>query len=292
SFDNPVQKFTGLGGGEQRFAGKGQPKYLWLNLEHIANDVMSPMIAGKFFSPRFLGFFIMLIVFFLYGSLFLGFDMLWKTKDKQLLKRWFLLVWLLTPYVFYSLTAAGVEDRYLFGMFPVLFMALGEGIVKIGSFIKNQSKILSYAIVVAILLVLMYGHTVAGYNAALNAKSGFAEVAFAGQWIKMNSNPDDAVITASKYQNMYYSERNTYPFIAKAEDRENASSFTTRLEEIHPKFVIISVYEPAFTPPWTYNFPQEHPELLQPVQAYYDQNKNPRLVVYGYLKHPAFMQQQ
>ncbi|HLC55050.1 MAG TPA: glycosyltransferase family 39 protein [Candidatus Nanoarchaeia archaeon] len=288
-FENPVQKFTGIGGTEQRFAGRGQLKYLWENLDHIANDVFSPAIAGKFFSARFLGFLAILGVFFLSSSLFFGFDVMWKTKSKELLKRWFLLVWLLTPYVFYSLTGAGVEDRYLFGMFPVLFMAFGEALVRLKNAIK-QNKAIAYAIIVLILLAIGYFQVDVGISSAKSARYGFAEIAYAGAWIKANSDSDDAVITSSKYQNMYYSERNTYPFVEKAEDRENASSFIPYLEKINPKFVVVSVYEPAFTPPWAYAFPQEHPELFQPMQAYYDSSNNPRLVIYGYMKHPAFQQ--
>ncbi len=288
-FENPVQKFTGIGGTEQRFAGRGQLKYLWDNLDHIANDVFSPAIAGKFFNARFLGLLVFLGVFILFGNLFFGFDVVWKTMNKDLLKRWFLLVWLLTPYVFYSLTGAGVEDRYLFGMFPVLFMALGEILVKFKNAIKSN-KFIAYAIPILIILVLGYFQVTAGITNSLAARNGFAEVAYAGAWMKANSAANDSIITASKYQNMYYSERNTYPFVEKAEDRENSSSFIPYLEKINPRFVVISVYEPAFTPQWAYNFPQEHPELLQPVQVFYDSTNNPRLVVYGYMKNHVFQQ--
>ena len=65
-------------------------------------------------------------------------------------------------------------------------------------------------------------------------------------------------------------------------DKENETLFLERLEEINPKYVVISVYEPAFTPQWAYSFPQKYSQLLKPVQAYLDQNQNPILVIYEY----------
>ncbi|MDO8555703.1 MAG: glycosyltransferase family 39 protein [Nanoarchaeota archaeon] len=281
TYDNPIQKFTGLGGSEQRFAGRWQFHYLWDNLGPVANDILTPSISNVFFSAKFLGLLILLVCFWRCLHVFLGFDVLWKTRDKELLKRWFLLTWLLIPFVFYSLAGAGVEDRYLLGMFPVIFMFFGDAVV---SLLRHAGKLKTVFWCLAIAIILFVGsqHIATGYTAAVNAKNGFAEVAYAGEWMKQNSNVGDAVITASKYQNLYYSERETYGFMNTSADKENASSFLYRLRDINPKFVVLSVYESAFTPQWAYQYPQQYQQMFIAVQGYLDAQQNPRLVVYYY----------
>lgn len=110
TFDNPIQKFTGLGGGEQRFSGRFQFKYLWLNLAQVGNSIFSPQLAAKFISPTIAGFVVIVLAIALAFDAFIGLDLLWK-GNQDLLKKAFLVVWMLTPYVFYSLAGAGVEDR-------------------------------------------------------------------------------------------------------------------------------------------------------------------------------------
>ncbi|HLD12043.1 MAG TPA: glycosyltransferase family 39 protein [Candidatus Nanoarchaeia archaeon] len=286
SFDNPIQKFTGIGGGEQRFAGRGQVQYLWLNLAHVADDVLSPVISGLTSYKSFLGFLLLLVVFVLCSRLFFGFDVLWKSRDKQLLKYWFLLTWMLTPYIFYSLVGQGVEDRYLFGMFPVLFLFLGDGLVRCVHLVKSH-KAWAIAGVILLLGVVGYFHMTIGINASLNARMGFAEVALGGVWMKEHSTPNDSIMTASKYQNMYYSERNTYAFVANGGDKNNDSQFYDHLAKVSPKFVVLSKYEPAFTPQWAYTLIPSRTDMFTPVQAYYDGNNQVALVVYEYKKSSA-----
>ncbi|MDO8628478.1 MAG: glycosyltransferase family 39 protein [Nanoarchaeota archaeon] len=281
SFDNPIQKFTGLGGGEQRFAGRGQVQYLWLNLAHVADDVFSPVITNATSYKNFLGFVIILIVLLLSSRLFLGFDTLLKSRDKQLLKYWFLLVWLLTPYVIYSLIGQGVEDRYLFGMFAALFIFIGDGLVRLVHVLKFK-KWVSIAGVILLLGVLGYFHMSTGVNAALGARFGFSEIALAGDWMKQHSGSEDRVVTASKYQNMYYSERETYGFVQSGGNRDNESEFLVYMESLQPKYIVLSKYEPSFTPQWVYTLLPSRPDLFAPVQVYYDGTKQVALVIYEY----------
>ena len=60
-----------------------------------------------------------------------------------------------------------------------------------------------------------------------------------------------------------------------------------KLKEINPKYVVVSVYEPGFTPQWAYTVGQRYPNLLGPVKAYCqepgcEKGGAPLLIIYEY----------
>jgi 4-amino-4-deoxy-L-arabinose transferase-like glycosyltransferase len=290
--DKPIEKFTGIGGEGKRFRKEGfkisDIGDLWKNLNYVSNSILTPKIAS--ISPNLLGLTIFLLIFYLCLDLFLGLDILIKKRYKEkkekndfnLDKKLFLLLWILTPYIFYSVFNPGIEDRYLFAMFPPILILFSTGILKIKSFLSIYKKEIATLAVIAILAVFIYIHISTADIIIKNKANSYAEVAHAGKWIKENTLPSDKIISASKFQNMYYSERETYPFQGKEPEKE--AEFKSYLEEINPKYIVVSVFEPGFTPEWIYNYPQKHPELLTPVQAYFadPQQTQPLLIIYKY----------
>ena len=104
-------------------------------------------------------------------------------------------------------------------------------------------------------------------------------------------------MTASIVQNQYYSERQSYSFygnntgiescwdltgalnLSKFCQEETEKRFEARLEEINPSYIIVSVFEPVFTPQWAYTYGERH--NLTVVQAY-SQGNQPMLVIYKF----------
>ncbi len=296
NFDNPIQKFTGLGGGEQRFrAAQGGFKIsdladLWNNLVFITTSFFGPTITSYLnailLTPKFIGLILVLIVLWLCSDAILGIDVLFKERKKELIKKAYLAVWFLTPYLFYSIINPGVEDRYLFAMFPVMFLLFSDAILRLSIKINKYLKYSGVVLLIVLFVGFAYFNIADGNKIHKEKRLSFAEIAWAGAWIKENSQPNEMVISASKYQNMYYSERDTFPFCEDAECKNNETLFIEkRLKEINPKFVVVSVYEPGFTPKWAFTIAERYPDLLIPVQAFgpNGQNKpNPYLIVYEY----------
>ncbi|MEK6904642.1 MAG: glycosyltransferase family 39 protein [Nanoarchaeota archaeon] len=232
TYDNPVEKFTGIGGGEQRFAGRWQFSYLWKNLPAVSTTILSPGLTQS--SAMFYGVLFILITLYLLWDVFLGFDILWKEGSKDLLKKLYLLVWIGMPYVFYSLAGAGVEHRYLISMFPAMFILFGDGLVRLGNLLSKKWKYLGLILILVVILPIGYSNYKYGVSLTVAKSSSYAEVALAGQWIRERSTPEDNVISASVFQNMYYSERNTHPFVGRGMDKDNERLCLERLEEINP----------------------------------------------------------
>ncbi len=272
SFENPLQRYTGVGTG--RFEGGGLKGFientglLWNSFQWV--------------------FFILLVIGIIVYALdvVLGLDILWK-GDNESIKRVFILVWLLMPWIFFGLTFnRGLEDRYFLVSFPAAFLIVGflldKGRELFEKFINfKYSKWVAYII---ILIILAYGANgqIKIADGIIKARANtFDLTKYAGEWIKEKSSPTERVISASKYQNMYYSERDTFPFCENNECKNNETLFIEKMKVIKPKYVVVSVYEPGFTPQWAYTIAQRYPQLLEPVQAF-PSPENAQLIIYNY----------
>jgi len=280
SFENPIKTYSGVGTG--RFEGGGLKGFIE-NTAIILNS-----FQGLFFT-------LLLIGLVAYGiDIVLGYDFIWK-GDKEILKKIFVLLWVLMPWLFFGLTFnRGLEDRYFIPSFPIAFLIIGFLLIKAKELFEKYvnfkySKFVAYAI---ILLILTYGANTQLKTAddLIKARANtFDLTKYAGEWIKERSDSKDSVVSASKYQNMYYSERDTFPFCEDNKCRENETIFIDKLKVINPKYVVVSVYEPGFTPQWAYTIGQRYSNLLGPVKAYCqepgcEKGGAPLLIVYEYTK--------
>ncbi len=107
----------------------------------------------------------------------------------------------------------------------------------------------------------------------------YAEVQQAGLWLKENTPKDAKIVTASIVQNQYYSERDSYDFYSPNEPNE--TMFNELLPIINPDYMIIHVFEPAFTPEWAYTYPQRN--NMTPVASFGPEGQ-PRAVIYKFNK--------
>ena len=183
------------------------------------------------------------------------------------------------------LRSGGVSSRWFFAILPGMFAFTAKGLIKFGDLVQSIFKIKHLSLILLILLLSLGVYTQYNHadNLIKNKLDSYSQVRDSGLWIKENSNPQDAIVSASLTQHRYYAERNVIDFYVNGSN-ENESAFDAKVAEYKPRYVIISIFEPVFTPKWAYTWPERHNDTVKPVQAYYDpQNKQqPLLSVYQF----------
>jgi len=224
-------------------------------------------------------FLLTLIGLTIFINLFLSLDLIFKNKEESSNNLLLLFLWVFGMYIILSMLT-GVEERYLMSIFPMIFILTAQGTLISYNFLKNQlknTKHISKILIFIFILIFVWG-TVSQLSLAdslIKSKAeSYYQVKEAGLWLKGNTPEESSIISASRFQNIYYSERSTYGFT------QNESDFKDYIKEKNVKYVIISVFESGFTPQWTFEYPQKHPELLKPAQVYTDPNNNPLLIIY------------
>lgn len=219
------------------------------------------------------------LLFFIYGlvvmilNLILGFDII--RKEPELKKYLLILLWLIIPFVFFSFIELA-EDRYMFYIYPGIFLVIAFALTKTADYFKKYHKILPYAVIG---LVLFSGaYTQMKYaDSLINLKSNsYVQLKEAGLWLKANSNKDDKIISVATPQLTYYAERHIIPF---AEEK----NFEDQIKKLKPKYLVLTGLERSQD--WTYSWPQNNPELVKPVHAYFfdAERKQPAVVIYEFV---------
>ncbi len=258
---------------------KGIPEYLKdiPNVLGTATTIgmKSSLFSYYLMSPIFLLLLIGLVLFF--GDLFLGLDLIFKKEHRHLRIKLFILLWIITPYIFFGYTRMYVEQRDIIPVAPFLFAIAGIGAIKVKDVLSKYNKYLAVISIVIIIALGIYIQAVYGYNMVLYKINSFKPVKDAGLWLKENSAPTDIVWTMSTVQNLYYSERETPSYSGMSQE-----DFEGNISKQKPAFYIASTFEPANTPQWAYLWGQNHPEIAKPVWGWADDPNKPRqfLVIY------------
>lgn len=225
--------------------------------------------------------FILLIigVFYFFADLFIGFDKLFKTKNLQ--DKFFVLVWILSLFLImgYIGQVSYVEERYISGGLPFLFLIALYPLLQIENLFAKKfnmsKKATVFILIVTVILALIPSINLS--NQLTDSKlTSYSEIEQAGLWIKANSNPGDLVMTQSRPQIVYYAERNVQGDVGDM--FANETYFLSVVQELKPKYLVLSAYEQS--PAWVYAYPQNHTSLLTPVQAY-PQNQ-PMVIIYEF----------
>ncbi len=231
-------------------------------------------------------FFILFLVgvFYFFSDLFLGLDKLFKNEEVQ--KKFFVLTWILSLFLImgYIGSVSYVEQRYMTAALPFLFLiAVYLPVSKINKIFKKKGELL-LGIFILFLLIFPLGTIQSNYSLTSSLTESkidsYSEIKAAGIWIKENSNLSDTVITPSRPQMVYYSERS-----AQSNDIhifENVSFFEKEVERINARYLVLSLYEPA--PEWIYSYPEQNKDKLTPVKVY-SQNKQPTTIIYEFNKN-------
>lgn len=299
---NPIIKFFGFDVG--RFgAASGWPHF---DLALTYGIYFIKSLGSAFWIPAIIGSYIFL-------ELFLGFDFILKGKEeaKKLLPHLFLLIWIIIPFSYHTIYAgAAFDERYLFYIYPPIFMLIGHGLMLIYKFInkvgktKLSAKYVKYISTILVIIILAVGGQAQlkkGDDLIKNKEGSYYQVKLAGLWLKENSEPTDIIISGSRYQNIYYSERDTYnyalerfvsrEYVLEQSRIQNISrethgylteeAFDEQIKKLKPRFMTVSIFESH--PPWVYTYAQRHPNV-KPVQAYFldVEKKQLALVIYEF----------
>ena len=269
-YDNPIEKITGLGSGEGRFQGAGDLLMVFKNWHIFDRGLL--WVVWLFTLIGFTRFFYMMILF---DKIF---------KDEKVRKRLFLLLWIFTPYVFHALSGGIiVEPRYLFSSYAGLFIVFGLGVTYVYGNIKKFNKYIAVVFLILVLIIGGYSH-LAQANQAINIKSReYTEIRDSGMWLNENTEYGDKIVSQSLYQHMYYSERYTFDFHGD-NGALTEEEFKLKVKELKPKYIVISVFEPGFTPDWAYSYGERNPDRMLPVIVY-GSVESPILLIYEVISY-------
>ena len=177
-----------------------------------------------------------------------------------------LLLLIIVPIIYFGFFVNHFEDRYIFMAFPAIFLITAIALSTIYNRLAQYSRI---AIILILIALLLYGgwasiqRTDQLIKSKINTYEGLRD---AGLWIKNNSSPDEAVISAGMPEITYSSERSTYSYPA------NESDFLEFAKEKHVRYLVLSIWESS--PQWTYEWPPNNQDKIKVEQAFFvDQDK-------------------
>ncbi len=182
------------------------------------------------------------------------------------------------------------EFRWLFPLLPGMLALTSKGVITAsqyaGMFLK--SRILTVVLIVLIVVLGAYTQLIVSDSVIKGKLTSYQQVKDSGLWLKQNSYAEDILISASAPQHTYYSERKVYGFKLNGlapDAKENKTSFEIGINKIKPRYLVVSAFEPSFTPQWAYTWANDTNAV--PVQAYFadEQKKQAVLIIYE-LKYP------
>ena len=222
--------------------------------------------------------------FFLIGlvismQFFLYLDLILFKKQKKGMNYLFLFIISVLFPLYLVFGIRGADARYYLVFSPQLFICVSLGINFLGEKIKHFLPNKKYLNVILIFFCIFLMYNQLGYanNFIMSRFGSYGEVQEAGLWLKENSPKDAKIITASIVQNQYYSERDSYDFYT--DTGQNETEFNEFVKELKPDYMIVHVFEPAFTPEWAYTYPQRY--NLIPVAGFGPQDQ-PRAIIYKF----------
>ena len=261
---------------------ESKPLAYFLNLPYILDGNQKGYSNLLVFSPMYILF--VIGAFMLFIEMILGIDQIFKNDRIQ--KIFFIFLWIIfTFFILGYKLAPQLEQRHIDQTLPFLFLIATYplmNLIKISRDKFNIGEKNAFLIVIFLLFLLIIPNILFGNNLIDAKKTSYLEVKQAGLWIKDHSNPEDIVISDSLPQITYYSERSTYPFnLAYRRDitRQNESALLDFISSNKPKFMTLTAFERQDD--WAIAFPQNHPEMVVPVQVY-KQNEQPVFVIYQF----------
>tara|TARA_Y100000034_G_scaffold57823_1_gene70564 strand:- start:199 stop:2055 length:1857 start_codon:yes stop_codon:yes gene_type:complete len=296
-FGNPILDlatyYLGVGGSQSGEVGVQLAKFSDLfvyfnNIPYILDANQAGYSTLFILTPLYTLFLIGFVLFF--SDLFLNLNKLFKSQKLQ--KKFFILFWTFSAFLFLGYIAPHLEQRYIMPIIPFLFLITVYPLYLSAIYIKDKYKdkfnnkfnpIIIFIIISSILIILMIPNYNFGNSLIDSKTASYKEIKQAGEWIKANSNPEDIIIGGSLPQLTYYSERTVYPFhLAYRRDIEQKqeADLDKFILENRPLYFSISGYEAEKD--WAFAYPQKHSDLLTPVQAFGPDPNQPILVIYRF----------
>ncbi|MEK6856932.1 MAG: glycosyltransferase family 39 protein [Nanoarchaeota archaeon] len=225
-------------------------------------------------SPYFGHFLLLLLIIGVLTALFniiVGYNLL--RNDKGLKKDVLILLWIIIPFIFFAFFAGQIaEDRYLTYIYPATFLIISLVLVRIYNLVKKFNTIFALCIILLILILSSFAQISYADKIIKIKSTSYIQFKQAGNWIKENSDRNDRVISTGEPQLNYYAERG---IIYWPEDYE-IDEFLDKNKDV--KYLVLSVLEQS--PQWSYQWPNQNPDKVAPVQVYTDSQQRPILIIY------------
>ncbi len=189
-------------------------------------------------------------------------DRIIKEKQNRLDASIFCALILAATAAFYLFYIQGViEDRWVFLFVPFIFYFAARAVEAITSKLAGIQKHLPAICTILLFAILFYVQISHAVTLAELKAPSYGPVREASLWIKQNSQPTDRVLSISYTQTVAYSERQVYSYSSW-----NATYLNSFIEEHHPKYLMVSVFEPH--PQWVSQWLTDNQARLNPVMAY------------------------
>lgn len=200
-------------------------------------------------------------------ELVIGFDLLFKNKEKQLRSNLLLLLAFIVPFLYIVSIGYGVyiEERYLFLMYPLMFIIGGKGLYMLFERTKKYNKPIAIAVLVIFLTMGLYQNITHADDIIKNKKTSFIQVKQAGEWMNQNSDPNDLVYAFHTHAELQYAADRRVKGIPGNTPQE----LLEKIREEKPKFVVVNIFaniDPASE--WKISFPYMNPQIFKLERSY------------------------
>lgn len=208
------------------------------------------------------------------ASFVLKYDRIFKDTDTK--KYLYLLMWIIVPMIYFGFVFNHFEDRYIYLLFPPIFVIMGIALDKIYLSLTKYSKFISVLFVFAF-LIFGYWQMISHSDQIIKSKVySYQGLKDAGLWIKEHSSKEDTILNTGLPENTYYSERAT----KSPNEFASKEDFDKYIQENKPKYLVLSIWE--HNPDWMQSWIQNSSEKINPVKAFYldEQQQQVSAVIY------------
>lgn len=176
------------------------------------------------------------LLLFLFGVLAAA---LRKFKDAELI-----LIWTIFFFILMSMQTVKVP-RYMTPIFPTMFIIAGYGFSKLLKDFRKQ-KPLIYALIILIVGATTYVSYAEAVILIPSAAQGFCGLKETGEFLAVNTQPDDVIMAASNTQIHWYSDRWVVSFPS------DVTTFDSYVEENSVDYIVVDLWERT-APPYIMN---------------------------------------
>lgn len=180
-----------------------------------------------------------------------------------------LLLWIIVPLIYFGFFVNHFEDRYLFMVFPAVFIVASFALDKLYLFASRYNKNIGLLVILCFVAYASWSSLHGADNLIKSKISSYEGLKDAGLWMKDNSPSDSVIIGAGMPEITYYSERPTYPYPA------NESDFRPLINEKNATYLILSIWEPS--PDWTYNWPSNNSQDVSIEKVFFTDSSQKQL---------------
>ncbi len=234
----------------------------------------------------YLFIFIVAVAYMLF-MIVLGYDLLIKPEMNEPKKYLFLFLWvlpILLAFMWVYRTNPNGEPRFMLPIFAALFISISILFDKLYIKLSKTNKLFAAGVIIALLVVFAVPQLVLANNLIMTKLNSYAQIRDAGLWIRAHSSPDDIIVSASRPQLTYYARRKTISTkLSLTDPTPDKAGAIALYKKIRPRYFVVSVFERP--PDWFNKLPQDNPDQLVPVQAYYINYKGrqmPAVVIYEF----------